>query len=69
MIQTNLRICSSLYLLRIVGDDDGGKLFTPEEYEAYKKRVLPMVCFKHSCTSFQCCAGLLNNTFTFVGEM
>ncbi|XP_064614202.1 protein FAM221A-like isoform X1 [Liolophura sinensis] len=27
---------------RIVGDDDGGKLFTPEQYEAYKKRVLPM---------------------------
>lgn len=27
---------------RIVGDDDGGKLFTPEEYEAYKKRVLPI---------------------------
>lgn len=26
---------------RIVGDDDGGKMFTPEEYEAYKKRVLP----------------------------
>ncbi|PAA56001.1 hypothetical protein BOX15_Mlig008728g2 [Macrostomum lignano] len=25
----------------IVGDDDGGKMFTPEEYEAYKKRVLP----------------------------
>eukprot|EP00039_Didymoeca_costata_P013553 m.208338 g.208338 ORF g.208338 m.208338 type:complete len:257 (+) comp15808_c0_seq2:3011-3781(+) len=22
---------------RVVGDDDGGKLFTPEEYEAYKK--------------------------------
>ncbi|XP_074470173.1 protein FAM221A [Sebastes fasciatus] len=26
---------------RIVGDDDGGKLFTPEEYEEYKRRVLP----------------------------
>lgn len=26
---------------RIVGDDDGGKLFTPEEYEEYKKKVLP----------------------------
>lgn len=25
----------------IVGDDDNGKLFTPEEYEAYKKKVLP----------------------------
>ncbi|EDV26740.1 Protein FAM221A [Trichoplax sp. H2] len=27
---------------RIVGDDDGGKLFTPQEYEKYKKRVLPI---------------------------
>eukprot|EP00047_Mylnosiga_fluctuans_P011199 m.20037 g.20037 ORF g.20037 m.20037 type:complete len:403 (-) comp3493_c0_seq2:184-1392(-) len=27
---------------RIVGDDDGGKLFTDAEYEAYKARVLPM---------------------------
>ncbi|XP_069474738.1 protein FAM221A [Ambystoma mexicanum] len=27
---------------RIVGDDDGGKLFSPKQYEAYKRRVLPM---------------------------
>ncbi|XP_055974598.1 protein FAM221A isoform X3 [Sorex fumeus] len=27
---------------RIVGDDDGGKLFTPEEYEEYKRKVLPL---------------------------
>ncbi|CAK8686005.1 unnamed protein product [Clavelina lepadiformis] len=26
----------------IVGDDDDGILFTPKEYEAYKKKVLPM---------------------------
>ncbi|CAF3855223.1 unnamed protein product, partial [Adineta steineri] len=26
----------------IVGDDDGGNLFSPEEYDAYKRRVLPM---------------------------
>ncbi|KAM4687332.1 protein FAM221A [Discoglossus pictus] len=26
---------------RIVGEDDGGKLFTPAEYEEYKKTVLP----------------------------
>ena len=32
-----------LFFYRIVGDDDGGKIFTPEEYEEYKKRVLPMV--------------------------
>ena len=30
-----------LQLLRIVGDDDGGVLFTPEQYEAYKKKVIP----------------------------
>ncbi|XP_068944829.1 protein FAM221A [Petaurus breviceps papuanus] len=27
---------------RIVGEDDGGKLFTPEEYEEYKNKVLPV---------------------------
>ncbi|XP_030333189.1 protein FAM221A isoform X2 [Strigops habroptila] len=27
---------------RIVGDDDGGKLFTPEEYEEYKRKVVPI---------------------------
>lgn len=27
---------------RIVGDDDGGNLFTPDEYEEYKKKVLPL---------------------------
>ncbi|XP_001198541.2 protein FAM221A [Strongylocentrotus purpuratus] len=26
---------------RIVGEDDGGTLFTPEQYEAYKKKVVP----------------------------
>jgi hypothetical protein len=26
-----------------VGDDDGGELMTPEEFEEYKKKVLPMV--------------------------
>ncbi|XP_004839607.1 protein FAM221A isoform X7 [Heterocephalus glaber] len=26
---------------RIVGEDDGGKLFTPDEYEEYKRKVLP----------------------------
>ncbi|CAJ1083877.1 protein FAM221A [Xyrichtys novacula] len=26
---------------RIVGDDDGGKLFTPKQYEEYKKKVIP----------------------------
>ena len=31
---------------RIVGDDDGGELFTPEQYEEYKKKVIPMVCFQ-----------------------
>ncbi|XP_041665715.1 protein FAM221A [Cheilinus undulatus] len=26
---------------RIVGDDDGGKLFTPEQYEEYKRKKIP----------------------------
>ena len=26
-----------------MGNDDNGKLFTQEEYENYKKEVLPMV--------------------------
>ena len=26
---------------RIVGEDDEGKLFTPEEYENYKRKVIP----------------------------
>lgn len=26
---------------RIVGEDDGGKMFTPEEFEEYKKKMLP----------------------------
>ena len=35
---------SIVFFSRIVGDDDGGVMFTPEQYEAYKKKVLPMVC-------------------------
>ncbi|XP_052064303.1 protein FAM221A-like isoform X1 [Mytilus californianus] len=27
---------------RIVGDDDGGELMTPDQFEEYKKKVLPM---------------------------
>ncbi len=27
---------------KIVGNDDGGQTFTPEEYESYKREVLPM---------------------------
>ena len=33
----------NLYSNRIVGNDDGGKIFTPQEYEQYKREVLPMV--------------------------
>lgn len=29
------------FLSRIVGADDGGTLFTPEQYEEYKNKVLP----------------------------
>lgn len=34
---------ASIFYDSIVGEDDGGKIFTPAEYEEYKKRVLPMV--------------------------
>lgn len=30
------------FVSRIVGDDDGGRLFTPEQYEEYKRKVLPL---------------------------
>ena len=38
LLQRNLRPPN---YYRIVGDDDEGKLFTPEQYENYKKIVLP----------------------------
>ncbi|THD25712.1 hypothetical protein D915_003508 [Fasciola hepatica] len=28
---------------RIVGEDDGGKIFTPQQYEEYKKKYIPIV--------------------------
>lgn len=40
-----IRYLTSIDLFSIVGDDDGGQVFTPEEYEQYKKKVLPMVSF------------------------
>ncbi|KAG7245063.1 hypothetical protein INR49_023629 [Caranx melampygus] len=27
---------------RIVGDDDGGRLFTPQQYEEYKRKMIPL---------------------------
>ncbi|ESO10554.1 hypothetical protein HELRODRAFT_167056 [Helobdella robusta] len=36
----------------IVGDDDGGKTFTPEQYEEYKKRVLPQRMMNRLYTSW-----------------
>ena len=36
-------------MFRIVGDDDGGELFTPEQYDDYKKKVLPMVRGSEHC--------------------
>uniref|UniRef100_A0A8B9HL40 Protein FAM221A n=1 Tax=Astyanax mexicanus TaxID=7994 RepID=A0A8B9HL40_ASTMX len=34
--------CYILCCVRIVGEDDGGKLFSEAEYEEYKRRVLPI---------------------------
>lgn len=38
----SLAVFSLFISLRIVGDDDGGTLFTPEQYEAYKKKMFPL---------------------------
>jgi len=43
---------------RVVGDDDGGVLFTPEEYEAYKKEVLPQRLTNRLFTSWTNSAGI-----------
>ncbi len=42
-LNNKLSWLSLICFYRIVGDDDGGQLFTPEEYDEYKRRVLPMV--------------------------
>lgn len=36
-------ICASFvfFFSRIVGEDDGGKLFTVEQYEEYKRKMVP----------------------------
>ncbi|XP_073094798.1 protein FAM221A isoform X2 [Manis javanica] len=43
---------------RIVGEDDGGKLFTPEEYEEYKRKVLPMRLQNRLFVSWRSPAGM-----------
>ncbi|XP_062956336.1 protein FAM221A isoform X4 [Cynocephalus volans] len=43
---------------RIVGEDDGGKLFTPEEYEEYKRKVLPMRLQNRLYVSWQSPTGM-----------
>ncbi|KAH9489227.1 hypothetical protein Btru_058829 [Bulinus truncatus] len=43
---------------RIVGDDDGGKMFSPDEYELYKKRVIPQRIKNRLYTSFSNSSGM-----------
>ena len=43
---------------RIVGDDDGGVLFTPDQYEEYKKEVLPQRMTNRLFTSWTNSAGI-----------
>ncbi|KAK6190988.1 hypothetical protein SNE40_002740 [Patella caerulea] len=43
---------------RIVGDDDGGVMFTPDQYEEYKKKVLPMRMKNRLFTSFSSSTGM-----------
>jgi hypothetical protein len=38
-----LKIFIIILYIRIVGNDDDGVTFTPDEYEKYKREVLPMV--------------------------
>lgn len=43
---------------RIVGDDDGGQMFTPEEYENYKRKVLPMRMKNRLFTAYTSSSGM-----------
>ncbi|XP_076471463.1 protein FAM221A-like [Babylonia areolata] len=43
---------------RIVGDDDGGQLMSPEEYEAYKKKVIPLRMKNRLYTSYTSPTGM-----------
>ncbi|XP_023445400.1 protein FAM221A isoform X4 [Dasypus novemcinctus] len=43
---------------RIVGEDDGGRLFTPEEYEEYKRKVLPIRLQNRLYVSWRSPAGM-----------
>ncbi|KAK2158466.1 hypothetical protein NP493_1786g00025 [Ridgeia piscesae] len=43
---------------RIVGDDDGGELFNPDEYDTYKKKVLPMRLKNRLFTSWTNSSGM-----------
>ncbi|XP_071099359.1 protein FAM221A-like [Haliotis cracherodii] len=43
---------------RIVGEDDGGVMFTPDEYEDYKKRVIPMRMKNRLFTSWSSPTGM-----------
>ncbi|KAK7098130.1 protein FAM221A-like [Littorina saxatilis] len=43
---------------RIVGDDDGGVMMSPEEYEAYKRKVIPMRIKNRIYTSYTSPSGM-----------
>uniref|UniRef100_A0A0B6ZDJ2 Protein FAM221A n=1 Tax=Arion vulgaris TaxID=1028688 RepID=A0A0B6ZDJ2_9EUPU len=43
---------------RIVGDDDGGTMFTPAEYEAYKRKVIPQRIKNRLYTSYSNQSGM-----------
>lgn len=49
---------SYLEYKRIVGDDDGGELMTPEQFEEYKKKVLPMRLKNRLFTSYSAPTGM-----------
>ncbi|KAL8603803.1 hypothetical protein ACOMHN_058538 [Nucella lapillus] len=43
---------------RIVGEDDGGELMSPEEYENYKKKVIPLRMKNRLYTSYSSPTGM-----------
>merc|ERR1711894_603698 len=43
---------------RVVGDDDGGELFTPDQYDDYKKKILPQRVKNRLFTSWSNSAGM-----------
>ena len=51
-----------------MGDDDGGTLFSPKDFEAYKKRVTPMVIHKLSKNNSQSLICQVIDPYTYMNN-